>query len=89
MRGWEIENEIITYKQNIMEPKKHELSSSPSLARVVLYAVSIVCDKMKNESGESIPTDKYLPVFDTIEEARAVIKQRGFGQLIELTKDGL
>lgn len=72
-----------------METKKHELNAEPSLARVVLYAVSIVCDKMKNSDGESIPTDKYLPVFETIEEARAAIKQRGYGQLIELTKDGI
>jgi hypothetical protein len=61
----------------------------PNIDKVVLYAVSVVCEVMRTSTGEKVPCEKYLPVYDTIEEARQQIAKVGYGQLIELSKDGM
>ena len=72
-----------------MNTTKSNSTTEPNIDKVVLYAISVVCKVMRTANGEKVPCEKYLPVYDTIEEARAQIDKVGYGQLIELSKDGI
>ena len=61
----------------------------PPIGKGGLYAVSVVCEEMADREGNKIPTQKFLPVFDTIEEAKRYVEMKGFGEIIGLSPNGL